>query len=100
MSGFLFRKLASFGFAQDKLWSFGIVSDFVLRTSDFDPKKAFFNIKLRCRTNLRSCHCEEAEGPVPWGRRGNLKPSEARELACRPHGTPRNDIHRLTLTEY
>jgi hypothetical protein len=30
-------------------WSFDIVSDFVLRTSDFEPKKAFFNIKLRCR---------------------------------------------------
>jgi len=93
MSGFLFRKLASFGFAQDKLWLFGIVSDFVLRTSDFEPKKAFFNIKLRCRTNLRSCHCEEGEE-----RRGNLKPSEARRLLRRL--TPRNDIHRLTLTEY
>ena len=45
------------------------------------------------KTNLRSCHCEEAEG-----RRGNPKPSEARRLLRR--FSPRNDIHRLTLTEY
>lgn len=25
-------------------------------------------------TPPRSAHCEEAEGPVPWGRRGNLLP--------------------------
>jgi hypothetical protein len=56
MSGFLFRKLASFGFAQDKLWSFGIVSDFVLRTSDFEPKKAFFNIDASVKSCFKPQH--------------------------------------------